>query len=312
VDAARKAGADAVKFQTFSAESLVVRGAAKAEYQKRSSGAGEFQLEMLRKLELSAKDFARLFSYAQEKGIIFLATPFDTASVDLLDKLGVAAFKVGSGDITNFPLLRHIAGKKKPVILSTGMATLEEVGEALQVLKKAGAGGIVLLHCVSDYPSKAGDMNLRVMETLRSAFKLPVGLSDHSLGITVPITAAALGACIIEKHFTLDKDLPGPDHKASLEPDELKQMVKAIRDVAKALGDGVKRLTAAEEKTRRLVRRSIVARVDISTGATIEEDMLDIKRPGDGIEPKYIDSIIGKTARKNIKREEKITLSKVV
>lgn len=312
MDAARKAGADAVKFQTFSAESLVVRGAAKAEYQKRSSGAGEFQLEMLRKLELSAKDFARLFSYAQEKGIIFLATPFDTASVDLLDKLGVAAFKVGSGDITNFPLLRHIAGKKKPVILSTGMATLEEVGEALQVLKKAGAGGIVLLHCVSDYPSKAGDMNLRVMETLRSAFKLPVGLSDHSLGITVPITAAALGACIIEKHFTLDKDLPGPDHKASLEPDELKQMVKAIRDVAKALGDGVKRLTAAEEKTRRLVRRSIVARVDISTGATIEEDMLDIKRPGDGIEPKYIDSIIGKTARKNIKREEKITLSKVV
>jgi sialic acid synthase SpsE len=267
---------------------------------------------MLKKLELSARDFAELFSYAQGEGVTFLSTPFDIASVNLLDELGVDAFKVGSGDITNFPLLRHIAGKKKPVILSTGMATLEEVSEALQVLKKAGARGIVLLHCVSSYPSKAKDMNLKVMETLRSTFKLPVGLSDHSPGITIPIAAAALGACVIEKHFTLDKDLPGPDHKASLEPDELRQMVRAIRDVEKAMGDGVKRLTAEEEKTRRLVRRSIVARVDIPEGVTINEDMLDIKRPGNGVEPKYIDSIIGKTAKKNIRREEKITLSKVV
>jgi N,N'-diacetyllegionaminate synthase len=312
VNAAKKAGADAVKFQTFSAERLVVRGAEKAEYQKKSSGAGESQFEMLKKLELSARDFTRLFAYAQGEGVTFLSTPFDIDSVNLLDELGVAAFKVGSGDITNFPLLRHIAGKKKPVILSTGMATLEEVGEALQVLKKAGARGIVLLHCVSSYPSKAGDMNLKVMETLRITFKLPVGLSDHSPGITIPIAAAALGACIIEKHFTLDKNLPGPDHKASLEPDELKQMVWAIRDVEKAMGNGVKSLTAEEEKTRKLVRRSIVARVDIPEGVTIKEDMLDIKRPGNGIEPKYIDSIIGKIAKKNIKREEKITLSKVV
>ncbi len=312
VDAAKDAGADAVKFQTFRAEDLVVKGAEKAEYQKMSTGTDESQFDMLKKLELTERDFAELFSYAQGKGIIFLSSPFDMASVNLLDELGVPAFKVGSGEITNFPLLRHIAGKKKPVILSTGMATLEEVGEALQVLQKAGARDIVLLHCVTSYPAKIEDMNLNAMETLRSAFELPVGLYDHSLGITIPIAAVALGACVIEKHFTLNRSLPGPDHQASLEPVELKQMVKAIRDVEKALGNGVKRPTAAEEETRKLARRSLVARVDIPKGKIITEDMLDIKRPGTGVEPKHMNLLLGKRAKGNIKQEETITLFKVM
>ena len=311
VDAAKEAGADAVKFQTFRAEHLVVKGAEKAEYQKKSSGAEESQFEMLKKLELTEKDFAELFSYCQGEGIIFLSSSFDKESVDLLDELGVPALKVGSGEITNFPLLKHIASQKKPVILSTGMATLEEVGEALQVLQEAGAKDIVLLHCVTSYPTKIEDTNLNTMETLRSTFKLPVGLSDHSLGITMPIAAVALGACILQKHFTLHRNLPGPDHQASLEPDELKQMVKAIRDVERAMGNGLKRPTVEEEENKKVARRSIVASVDIPEGVIITEEMLDIKRPGIGIEPKYLGLIIGRRAKENIKEGQFINWWKI-
>jgi len=301
-----------VKFQTFKADEVVTKNAEKAEYQRKSSEVEESQFEMLKKLELTEKDFAELFSYCREEGIIFLSSPFDKESVDLLNELDVPAFKVGSGEITNFPLLEHIAGKKKSIILSTGMATLEETGEALHVLNKAGAKDIVLLHCVSSYPTKIEDMNLKAMGTLWSAFELPVGLSDHSLGITIPIAAVALGACIIEKHFTLNRSLPGPDHQASLEPGELKQMVKAIRDVEKALGNGIKAPTAEEEQTKKLARRSIVAKVDISKGAIITEEMLDIRRPGTGVEPKYMNLVLGKTAKENIKQEEIITFPKVM
>ena len=251
IDVAVEAGADAVKFQTFKAEEVVTKGAEKADYQKKTTGLKESQFEMLKRLELTGRDFEELFAYAQRKDIIFLSSPFDKGSVDLLDRLGVPAFKVGSGEITNFPLLKHIARKKKPIILSTGMSTLGEVEEALEVIRKDGATDIILLHCVSSYPAKMEDMNLKVIETLRHAFKLPVGLSDHSIGIAIPVAAVSLGACVIEKHFTLDKNLPGPDHRASLEQDELKQMVKAIRDVEKAMGDGVKRPTKEEEENKK-------------------------------------------------------------
>ena len=311
IDVAEEAGADAVKFQTFNAEAVVTRGAEKATYQKAATGADESQLEMVKKLELTEKDFTELYGYAQERGIIFLSSPFDQASVDILDNLGVPAFKIPSGEITNFPLLRYIAGKKKPLIFSTGMSTLGEVEEALGVLRKEGAREIVLLHCVSSYPAKAVDMNLKVMETLRYAFRLPVGLSDHTLGIAVPIAAVALGACIIEKHFTLDRSLPGPDHKASLEPGELQEMVGAIRDVEAAMGDGVKRLTKDEQETRKVARRRLVARADIPGGATITEEMLDIKRSKLGIEAKHMPIVIGRKAGKSITRDSAITWDKI-
>jgi N,N'-diacetyllegionaminate synthase len=307
IEVAVAAGADAVKFQTYRTGNLVVRGTEKAAYQKESSGANESQFEMLEKLELRDRDFADLFAYAGAKKIIFLSTPFDKESVDLLDKLGVPAFKIGSGEITDFPLLKHIAGKRKPVILSTGMAVVEEIEEALQVLKAEGARDIVLLHCVSSYPARVEDMNLKAMGTLRSIFKLPTGLSDHSPGIIVPVAAVALEACVIEKHFTLDRSLPGPDHRTSLEPDELKQMVKAIRDVEKAMGDGTKQPTADEAKNKKLARRVIVARVDIQKGDIITGEMLDVKRAGTGIEPGYLDMAVGKRAARDIKREGTIT-----
>jgi len=311
INVAKEAGADAVKFQTFKAEEVVTQGAEKAQYQKETTGTTESQFEMIKKLELTEKDFEELFACAREKGLIFLSTPFDKGSVDLLDRLGVPAFKVGSGEITNFPLLKHIARKKKPIILSTGMASLGEIEEASQVLRKEGAEEIILLHCVSCYPSKIEDMNLRAMETLRYAFGLPVGLSDHTLGITMPIAAIALGACVIEKHFTLDKNLPGPDHRASLEPDELKQMVGAIRDTEKAMGNGVKRPTVAEEENKKAARRSIVARVDIPEGSTITEEMLAVKRPGIGIESKYIERVVGATAKASFGENDIITWDKI-
>jgi N,N'-diacetyllegionaminate synthase len=311
IDAAQKAGADAVKFQTFKAEDLVTKTAEKAEYQKKTTGTEESQFAMVRKLELEEQDFEKLFDHAHKKGIMFLSSPFDKQSVDLLDRLGVPAFKIASGEITNFPLLRHIVRKRKPVILSTGMSTLGETEEALEVLRNEGAKEIILLHCVSGYPAKIEDMNLRAMETLRCAFGLPVGLSDHSLGITVPIAAAALGACVIEKHFTLDKSLPGPDHQASLEPEELKQMIKAIREVEKAMGNGTKTPTKEEKEIRKVVRRSIVARVNISKGTAITEEMLAIKRPGTGIEPKYMDRVVGAVARRRIAQDEPLTMNKL-
>jgi len=311
IDAAKDAGADAVKFQSFKAENVVTRKAPKAKYQKETTDTKESQYEMIKKLELSAGDFEELALHAQNKGIIFLSTPFDKGGVDLLDGLGVPAFKIASGEITNFPLIRYIAKKGKPVILSTGMAILGEINEALQVIQSEGIKGIVLLHCVSTYPAKVEDVNLKAMETLRCKFKLPVGLSDHTLGINIPIAAAALGACMIEKHFTLDKSLPGPDHQASLEPEELKQMIKAVRAVEKAIGDGNKIPTEEERQIQKVARRSIVAGVDIPQGAIITEEMLAIKRPGTGIEPKYMNKVIGAVARCRIEQDEPLTMNKL-
>ena len=305
IDAAKDAGADAVKFQTFKAESVVVKDAQKAEYQKETTGEGS-QYEMIKKLELAEEDFRELADYAEKKDIMFLSSPFDKESVDLLHELDVPAFKVGSGEITNLPLLRYIAKKEKPIILSTGMSTLGEIEEALDVIRSEGVEDIILLHCVSNYPARIEDVNLRAMGTLKQAFKLPVGFSDHTLGITAPIAAVALGACVIEKHFTLDRNLPGPDHKASLEPDELKKMVKAIKEVEKALGNGIKKPTKEEKEIKKAARKSIVAKVDISKGTIITEDMLDVKRPGTGIEPKYLKFIIGRKAKEDIKKDDVI------
>jgi N,N'-diacetyllegionaminate synthase len=311
IDVAKEAGADAVKFQTFKAEEVVSKCAEKAEYQKQATGVEESQFEMIKKFELTEKDFGELSAYARKKGIVFISSPFDKKSVDLLDELGVPAFKIASGEITNFPLLKHIARKKKPIILSTGMSTFGEIEEALEAIGEEGAEEIILLHCVSSYPAKVEDMNLRAIETLGHAFKLPVGLSDHTLGITIPIVAVALGACVIEKHFTLDKSLPGPDHQASLEPEELKQMIKAVREVEKAMGNGIKNPTEEEEEMKRIVRRSIVARVEISEGTLITEEMLDIKRPGTGVEPKYMNKVIGAVARCRIEQDEPLTMNKL-
>jgi len=244
-----------------------------------------------------------------EKGAgqkVFLSSPFDRESVDLLDELDVPAFKIPSGEITNFPLLRHIALKKKPIILSTGMSTLGEIEDVLGVIRKEEAMEIILLHCVTAYPARVEDVNLRAIETLRREFKLPVGLSDHTPGITVPIAAVALGACVIEKHFTMDKNLPGPDHQASLEPHEFTQMVKAIRQVEKAMGDGNKTPTEGEKQIQKVARRSIVAAVNIPKGTIITEAMLRIKRPGTGIKPEYLQNVCGATAKVSIRSDELI------
>jgi len=310
VDTAKKAGADAIKFQIFSAERVITKIAQKAAYQRKATGKGS-QYEMLKKLELNEDEFRKLAAHARRKNIIFLASAFDEGSVDFLDELKVLAFKVPSGEITNFPLLKHIAEKKKPILLSTGMSTLKEVAGALSVLKAGGAREIALLHCVSDYPARAEDINLRAMDTLKRKFRLPVGFSDHTLGITVPIAAAALRATVIEKHFTLDRKLPGPDHKASLEPHELREMVAHIREVEKALGDGIKRLTKSEEEVKKATRRSIVAKTDIKMGTVITPTMLTCKRPGDGLQPKFLGKVVGKVARVDIKRDEKITWKKI-
>lgn len=312
IDVAKEAGADAVKFQTFKAEEVVTKSAPKAPYQKKSTGVSESQFEMLKKLELSPKHFEDLFDYARKQEMMFLSSAFDKGSIDLLAEMGVPAFKVASGEITNFSLLKHIAGKQKPIILSTGMAVLGEIEEALKVIREEDVDEIILLHCVSAYPAKTEDMNLKAMATLRYAFGLPVGLSDHTVGITIPIAAVALGACVIEKHFTLDKKLPGPDHRASLAPKELKQMVAAIRDVERAMGNGIKWLTAEEGKNKKAVRRSLVARADIPKGAVITGEMLAIKRPGTGLEPKFLNLVVGRKAKGNIKSGEVINLSKVL
>lgn len=303
IDVAKDAGADAVKFQTFNANCIVTKGAKKADYQKKATNMDESQYSMIKKLELTKDDFEDLAKYAKERSISILSTPFDEKSADLLYKLGLPAFKISSGDITNYPLLRYIAKKGKPIILSTGMSTLGEVEDALNVIRNEGLKHIILLHCVSSYPAKIESANLTSIETLRQAFKTPVGYSDHTLGIIAPIVAIALGACVLEKHFTLDRSLSGPDHKASIEPDELKNMVKSIKCTEVALGDGIKRPTKEEMMIKQVVRRSIVANRDISIGEIITEGMLDVKRPGTGIEAKYWDNVIGKKAKMNIKTD---------
>jgi len=306
VDVARDAGADAIKFQTFKAEEVVTKRAPKAKYQIKTTGSGESHYEMIKKLELDEEEFTELFKYATRKGIIFLSTPFDFGSADFLDSIGVPAFKVSSTDLTNLPFLEYLSEKRKPIILSTGMGTLGEVEEAVNTIRNAGNEDIVLLHCVTSYPAKFESLNLKAIETLETAFKLPVGFSDHSLGIFAPIAAVALGAVIIEKHFTLDKNLPGPDHKASLNPKELKEMIEAIRLTEKALGDGIKRPVPEEEEIKKVARRSIVAKVNIPKGTVITRDMITFKRPGTGLSPKYYGEIIGRKTRRDVKADELI------
>jgi len=300
VDIALDAGADAVKFQTFRATQLTSPSATKANYQKQTTAPGESQLEMLRQLELSEDAFRELQNYCQSRGIIFLSTAFDERSVDFLAGLHVPAFKIPSGEITNSPLLEHVAAKGKPVILSTGMATLAEIDQAMRSLEESGASQIALLHCVSEYPADVSTMNLRAMASLSHCFGVPVGLSDHSMGLEVPIAAVALGASIIEKHFTSDKSLPGPDHSASLEPGELKMLVTAIRNVEVALGDGVKQPTPEELRNAAVVRRSLVAAVDLQAGTSLERSMVAFKRPGTGISVHILPYLLGRRLRHGV------------
>jgi len=306
VDAAAAAGADAVKFQTFRTEHVVTRSAEKAAYQKETTGSGESQFDMIRRLELSFDDFRDLCRHARSRGITFLSTPDDRVCADFLLSLGVPAFKISSGEVTNFPLLSHIGALGRPVILSTGMSDLGEVERALAVLRAAGAEELILLHCVTSYPAEAADANLKAMETLRCAFQVPVGYSDHTLGIRIPLAAVAMGACIIEKHFTLDRSLPGPDHRASLSPPELKEMVAGIREIERAMGSGRKIPSAGECEIRRVARRSIVAALKIPRGSLIEAGMLELKRPGTGLPPALLPRLMGKQVKRTIQADELI------
>ncbi len=300
IDVAQQAGADAVKFQTFKAEQVIAPHAPKAAYQLENTGTTESQLDMVKRLELSFDDFAGLHRYCQDRGILFMSTPFDYESADFLDRLGLPIFKVPSGEITNLPFLAHIAAKHKPLIVSTGMAYLGEVETAVRTIADAGNPDIALLHCVSNYPAAPADANLRAMQTMAAAFDVPVGFSDHTLGLEVPLAAVALGACIIEKHFTLDHNLSGPDHRASLEPDALAALVRGIRTVESALGNGRKVPTASERNTAEVARRSLVAACDIPAGTVVTRDRIAILRPGTGLAPAMLDYVIGKQARTHI------------
>ena len=311
IDVAKEAGADAVKFQTFSAEKIATRYAEKAEYLKRTTKQEESHYDILTKQELSEKAHLELKDYTERRGIMFLSTPYDKGSVDLLVRLGVPALKVSSADITNHPLLAHVAAQKLPVILSTGMSTLDEVEDAVGVTKSTGNEQLILLHCNFNYPARMEDINLRAMDTLRQAFGFPVGYSDHTMGFEVSLAAVTMGAVVIEKHFTLDRNLPGPDHLASLEPTELKNMVTGIRNVELALGSPEKCPTGEEIPNRQTSRRSIVAATDIPEGTVITNDMLDAKRPGTGISPKHFDALVGRKTLSVIKKDELITWDKV-
>ena len=297
VDVAADAGADAVKFQTFDPARLVSPRAAMAEYQVANTGTRRSQADMLRELVLAPAAHAELMAHAQQRGIEFLSSPFDEISADFLETLGVAAFKLGSGELTNHPLIAHISRKGRPLLLSTGMAELAEVEAALAVADRHGSGGVVLFHCVTSYPAAAEDLNLRAIDSMRSAFGRATGFSDHSQGIHAAVAAVALGACVIEKHFTLDKSLPGPDHKASLEPGELRAMVQAIADTTAALGDGVKQPRPVELPLRVPARKSLHARRDLAAGHVLAADDLIALRPGNGVSPARLDAVIGRRLR---------------
>ena len=308
VDAACEAGADCIKFQTFHAESLVSKRAKKAAYQQRQTGGDDSQLAMLRQLELSQDAFLELRQYCAQVGVAFATTPFDLESIRFAESLSMPFWKIPSGEITNLPYLIQVAKQKGRIILSTGMCTLDEVRAALAALREHGARDITLLHCTTQYPAPYEDVNLRAMQTLAREFSLPVGYSDHTPGIEVPVAAAALGATVIEKHFTLDKTLPGPDHKASLDPRELAAMVTAIRHVEAALGDGVKQPTTCEWDNLRVARKSIVASRPIRKGERFTEENLTAKRPGDGISPMRWFDVIGQDATRDFDEDEPVVL----
>ena len=304
IDVAKDAGADAIKFQTFKAENVVSKLADKAEYQKKTTGSDKSQLEMIKRLELSFDDFVKLKKYCDKKEIMFLSTPFDYQSIDFLYDL-VDIYKIPSGEIINYPYLKYIAAKNKPLIMSTGMANLGEIEEAINIIRSVNSEAqISLLHCTTNYPTPYEEVNLKAIQTLAVAFKLPVGYSDHTLGIEVPVAAVAMGAKIIEKHFTLDKKLSGPDHKASLEPSELKEMVKAIRNIEIALGNGIKKPNKSEIEIMKVARRSLIATRDIRVGEIIKESDIAIKRPGTGILPKFKEIVIGMKLINDIRQDE--------
>jgi len=292
VKVAAESGADAVKFQIFKADELYSK---KDKYYK-----------LFKALELPREAWEKIANFAEKQNILFAASVFDEESVDLLSELDAPFFKIASGDITHIPLIKYIARKNKPVILSTGMSTIGEIEEALNAIYSEGNRDVILLHCVSRYPANYSELNLRAINTLKNTFKVPVGFSDHTIGILASLAAVALGANVIEKHFTINKNLPGPDHKLSLEPHEFKELVKGIRNIEEMLGDGVKRKTKSELHMEKVARRSIVARIDIPKGTVISKDMLKISRPGIGIAPKFLNMIIGRVARKDIRKDEVI------
>ncbi|ALU14156.1 N-acetylneuraminate synthase NeuB [Eubacterium limosum] len=304
---AREAGADAIKFQTFKSERLVSTFAEKAAYQIKNTGnINESQLEMVKKLELSFDDFRELQDFSKEKDIQFLSTPFDLESIDFLNQLDMPFWKLPSGEVTNYPYLVKIAQTHKNIVMSTGMCTLDEIGEAFAVLRANGSGKIALLHCNTEYPTPMEDVNLKAMETLKKAFGTPIGYSDHTKGIEVPIAAVAMGATIIEKHFTLDRNMEGPDHKASLEPSELKVMVQAIRNIEKAIGTGDKKPTPSEIKNMAIARKSIVASQPIKKGETFTEQNITTKRPGTGISAMRWRQVLGQKATRDFAEDELI------
>lgn len=307
IDAAKKAGVDIIKFQTAKPENLVSKYAEKAKYQKKTTCSDETQLEMLRKIMLPFEDFILLKKHCEETGIGFLTTPFDMESIYYVDNL-VDVWKIPSGEITNFPYLVEIARTGKPVILSTGMATLEEVEDAVGILKEYGTKEITLLHCNTQYPTPYDDVNLLAMKTLAEKTKLPIGYSDHTQGIDVPIAAVALGATVVEKHFTLDRNMEGPDHKASLEPDELQKMVESIRNIERALGNGVKIPSKSETENIAVARKSIVAKRRIGAGEVFTEENITTKRPGTGISPMKWKEVLGTKAVRDFMEDELIEI----
>lgn len=306
ITAAKEAGADYIKFQTFIPEKLVSKYAAKAEYQKETTGEDESQLQMLKQLALTQTDFVELKQECEKIGIGFLSTPFDMESLEFLESLNMDFWKLPSGEVTNLPYLEAIAKTGRGIVMSTGMCEMEEIQSAIDVLEKNGATEITVLHCNTEYPTPFADVNLLAMQQIEKKWKKPVGYSDHTIGIEVPIAAVALGATVIEKHFTLDKNMDGPDHRASLEPDEFKQMVDAIRNIERSLGDGVKRRTLSEEKNCAVARKSIVAKCPIRKGDVFTEDNITVKRPGTGMSPMKWHEVLGARAEKDYKMDELI------
>jgi len=298
IDEAVKCGADAVKFQTHLPEQEMLKDAFTADY------VGDSLFDILKKVELSKEDHIKLKEHAEEKGILFLSTPFSREAADLLEEINVKAYKVGSGEMTNLPLIEHIAKKGKPMFISTGMSTFEEIRETVDLVKKLN-NNFIILHCTSSYPTKYEDVNLKVIEQLKGEFKTPVGLSDHSLGIYTSLAAVVLGACVLEKHFTISREWPGPDQKASIEPRELSDLVQGVKAIKKALG-GIKRINEDEVPVKEMARESVVSLVDILQGTVIEANMVWVKRPGTGIPAKELSNVIGKKAKEDIKANQLI------
>ena len=308
IDEAKRAGADIVKFQTAKPEMVISKYADKAKYQKETTNSEESQLEMCKKIHLKFDDYIELKKHCEEVNIGFLSTPFDIESIDYLEQLGCDMWKIPSGEITNYPYLVKIAKTGKKVILSTGMCFLEEVEKAIAVLKEHGVGDIVLLHCTTQYPTPYKDVNLKAMHTLQKHFKVDVGYSDHTTGIEIPIAAVAMGATVIEKHFTLDREMEGPDHKASLEPEELKKMIESIRNVEVAMGNGEKRPAFSEIENICIARKSIIANKRIKKGEYFTTENITTKRPGNGISPMYWNEILGQVAIRDFEEDELIEI----